>query len=56
MFGVVPKTLWQRRMAADDENRILLGLNTVVVRTGKHTVVIEDRDREQAVAKDACDS
>jgi len=41
MFGVVPKTLWQRRMAADDENRILLGLNTVVVRTGKHTVVIE---------------
>jgi glyoxylase-like metal-dependent hydrolase (beta-lactamase superfamily II) len=41
MFGVVPKTLWQRRMVADDENRILLGLNTVMVRTGKHTVVIE---------------
>jgi glyoxylase-like metal-dependent hydrolase (beta-lactamase superfamily II) len=41
MFGVVPKTLWQRRMAADEENRILLGLNTVVVRTGRQTVVIE---------------
>ena len=41
MFGVVPKTLWQRRMPADEQNRILLGLNTVVVRTGKHTVVIE---------------
>lgn len=41
MFGVVPKTLWQRRMAADEDNRILLGLNTAVVRTGKHTVVIE---------------
>jgi glyoxylase-like metal-dependent hydrolase (beta-lactamase superfamily II) len=41
MFGVVPKTLWQKRAAADEQNRILLGLNTVVVRTGKHTVVIE---------------
>jgi glyoxylase-like metal-dependent hydrolase (beta-lactamase superfamily II) len=41
MFGVVPKTLWQKRIAADADNRILLGLNTAVVRTGKHTVVIE---------------
>jgi glyoxylase-like metal-dependent hydrolase (beta-lactamase superfamily II) len=41
MFGVVPKTLWQKRAPADDLNRILLGLNTVVVRTGKHTVLIE---------------
>jgi glyoxylase-like metal-dependent hydrolase (beta-lactamase superfamily II) len=41
MFGVVPKTLWQKRIPADEENRILLGLNTTVVRTGRHTVVIE---------------
>jgi glyoxylase-like metal-dependent hydrolase (beta-lactamase superfamily II) len=41
MFGVVPKTLWQKRVQADDENRILLGLNTIIVRTGKHTVLIE---------------
>jgi glyoxylase-like metal-dependent hydrolase (beta-lactamase superfamily II) len=41
MFGVVPKTLWQKRTAADEQNRIVLGLNTVVVRTGKHTVLIE---------------
>jgi len=41
MFGVVPKTLWQKRTPADEQNRILLGLNTVVVRTGKHVVVIE---------------
>ncbi|HUZ97709.1 MAG TPA: MBL fold metallo-hydrolase [Edaphobacter sp.] len=41
MFGVVPKTLWQKRAPADELNRILLGLNTVVVRTGKHTVLIE---------------
>jgi glyoxylase-like metal-dependent hydrolase (beta-lactamase superfamily II) len=41
MFGVVPKTLWSKRTPADDENRILLGLNSTVVRTGKHTVLIE---------------
>ena len=41
MFGVVPKTLWEKRASADALNRILLGLNTVVVRTGKQTVVIE---------------
>jgi glyoxylase-like metal-dependent hydrolase (beta-lactamase superfamily II) len=41
MFGVVPKTLWQKRISADAENRILLGLNTLVVRAGKYTVVIE---------------
>ncbi|QNI31290.1 MBL fold metallo-hydrolase [Alloacidobacterium dinghuense] len=41
MFGVVPKPLWEKRAPTDDQNRILLGLNTVVVRTGKQTVVIE---------------
>jgi glyoxylase-like metal-dependent hydrolase (beta-lactamase superfamily II) len=41
MFGVVPKTLWQERIAANEDNEIVLGLNSVVVRTGKHTVVIE---------------
>jgi glyoxylase-like metal-dependent hydrolase (beta-lactamase superfamily II) len=41
MFGVVPKTMWQKRSPADEQNRILLGLNTAVVRTGTHTVVIE---------------
>lgn len=41
MFGVVPKLLWEKRAPADKENRILLGLNTVVVRTGKNNVAIE---------------
>jgi glyoxylase-like metal-dependent hydrolase (beta-lactamase superfamily II) len=41
MFGVVPKTLWQKRMPADEDNRVLLGLNTVVVRTGSAVVLIE---------------
>jgi glyoxylase-like metal-dependent hydrolase (beta-lactamase superfamily II) len=41
MFGVVPKPMWEKRAPADAQNRILLGTNTVAVRTGKHTVVIE---------------
>src|ERR1700742_4794188 len=41
MFGVVPKPLWEKRAPADEQNRILLGLNTVIVRTGKQTIAIE---------------
>jgi glyoxylase-like metal-dependent hydrolase (beta-lactamase superfamily II) len=41
MFGVVPKTMWSQRIPADHQNRILLGLNTVIVRTGQATVLIE---------------
>jgi glyoxylase-like metal-dependent hydrolase (beta-lactamase superfamily II) len=41
MFGVVPKPLWEKRAPADELNRILLGANTVIVRTGRHTVAIE---------------
>ena len=41
MFGVVPKLLWEKRAPADEQNRILLGLNTVIVRTSQHTVAIE---------------
>src|SRR5579875_186365 len=41
MFGVVPKPMWEKRTPADAQNRILLGTNTVIVRTGKHTVAIE---------------
>jgi glyoxylase-like metal-dependent hydrolase (beta-lactamase superfamily II) len=31
MFGVVPKTLWQRRIAPDDRNRIPLGMRCLLV-------------------------
>ena len=41
MFGVVPKALWQQRMPADEQNRVRIGLNCVVVRAGGKTVLIE---------------
>src|SRR5919109_1845648 len=40
-FGIVPKVLWQKRVHADELNRVSVGLNSVLVRTGKHTVLIE---------------
>ncbi len=51
MFGVVPKPMWEKRAAADAENRILLGLNTVVVRTGSAVVVIETGIGNKQTAK-----
>ena len=41
MFGIVPKPLWEKRATPDQENRILLGTNVLVIRDGKRTVVIE---------------
>ena len=40
-FGVVPKVMWERKVKADEKNRVPTGLNSVVVRTGRHTVLIE---------------
>jgi glyoxylase-like metal-dependent hydrolase (beta-lactamase superfamily II) len=40
-FGVVPKVMWSRKVAADDKNYITAGLNTLVIRTGKQTVLVE---------------
>jgi glyoxylase-like metal-dependent hydrolase (beta-lactamase superfamily II) len=40
-FGVIPKVMWSRKMTADDNNRITSGLNSLLVRTGKETVLIE---------------
>jgi glyoxylase-like metal-dependent hydrolase (beta-lactamase superfamily II) len=40
-FGVVPKVLWQRRLPADEMNRISGGMNSLLVRAGKHTVLVE---------------
>jgi glyoxylase-like metal-dependent hydrolase (beta-lactamase superfamily II) len=40
-FGVVPKTLWSKRLPADDNNRVLSGLNSVLIRTGEKNILIE---------------
>ncbi|HEX2093995.1 MAG TPA: MBL fold metallo-hydrolase [Longimicrobiaceae bacterium] len=41
MFGVVPKPLWERRIPADERNRIPLGLRCLLVETPDELVLIE---------------
>jgi glyoxylase-like metal-dependent hydrolase (beta-lactamase superfamily II) len=41
MFGVVPKVLWERRLPADDRNRVGLSLRPLLVRTGTEHVLID---------------
>jgi len=40
-FGVVPKSLWSKRVTADEQNRVAAGLNSLLVRTGEKNVLIE---------------
>jgi glyoxylase-like metal-dependent hydrolase (beta-lactamase superfamily II) len=45
-FGVVPKVMWSRKLAADDKNYVTAGLNSLLIRsehprTGKQTVLVE---------------
>jgi glyoxylase-like metal-dependent hydrolase (beta-lactamase superfamily II) len=40
-FGVIPKVMWEKRMKPDQHNRLHAGLNSLLVRTGSHNVLIE---------------
>jgi len=40
-FGVVPKIMWSRKVAADEKNYVQAGLNSLLIRTGKQTVLVE---------------
>jgi glyoxylase-like metal-dependent hydrolase (beta-lactamase superfamily II) len=41
MFGVVPKPLWERRIAADERNRIQLGMRCLLVEHDVGLVLID---------------
>jgi glyoxylase-like metal-dependent hydrolase (beta-lactamase superfamily II) len=41
MFGVVPKTLWSKTQAADDQNRIEAGFNCFVVEAAGQRILID---------------
>jgi len=41
MFGVVPKTLWERKFPADAQNRIRLATNCLLVRGPGFTLLVE---------------
>jgi len=41
MFGIIPKVMWEKRIAPDERNTIPLATNSLLVRTGKQNVLIE---------------
>lgn len=41
IFGVVPRPVWERYFHPDERNRIRLGLNCLLVRTGRENVLID---------------
>ena len=54
IFGVVPKTLWSRKIPADELNRIPLAFNCYLIQTGAHHILIETSggDKQDARARE----
>ena len=40
-FGIIPKSMWSKKVQADENNLVPVGLNSIVVRTGKQAILIE---------------
>ncbi|HYN14450.1 MAG TPA: MBL fold metallo-hydrolase [Terriglobales bacterium] len=41
LFGIIPRALWSKKVACDEKNRVVLGLNSLLIRGGKQTVLVE---------------
>ena len=41
MFGIIPKPLWEKKIPADDKNRIPMGTNCLLLRDGQRTVLVD---------------
>src|SRR5215510_5860554 len=40
-FGVVPKVMWSKKTVADDRKFVAAGLNSLLIRTGQHNILVE---------------
>jgi glyoxylase-like metal-dependent hydrolase (beta-lactamase superfamily II) len=41
MFGVIPKSLWSRKIEVDERNLFTSGMNSLLIRTGKQNILVE---------------
>ncbi|HLZ10201.1 MAG TPA: MBL fold metallo-hydrolase [Chloroflexota bacterium] len=41
MFGVVPKTMWERKLKPDDRNRVLMALRCLLLRVDGRTILVD---------------
>ncbi|MFB3904395.1 MAG: MBL fold metallo-hydrolase [Acidobacteriota bacterium] len=52
MFGVVPRVLWEKKATPDEKNRIRLGLNCLLIRTGSYNILIDTGCGEKYTEKE----
>ncbi|MGH9392104.1 MAG: MBL fold metallo-hydrolase, partial [Vicinamibacteria bacterium] len=53
MFGVVPKVLWEKKLPADEKNRVLLATNCLLVRGPDFVAIVESGLGEKWGAKES---
>jgi glyoxylase-like metal-dependent hydrolase (beta-lactamase superfamily II) len=53
MFGVVPRPLWERKLPADERNRVLLGMNCLLIRSAGKWILVETGAGDKWDAKHA---
>jgi glyoxylase-like metal-dependent hydrolase (beta-lactamase superfamily II) len=41
MFGIIPKPLWEKKIPADEQNRIPMATNCLLLQDGKKTVLVD---------------
>jgi hypothetical protein len=41
MFGIVPRTMWEKKMVPDERHRLKFACNSLLVRAGGETVLVE---------------
>jgi glyoxylase-like metal-dependent hydrolase (beta-lactamase superfamily II) len=41
MFGVVPRTMWERKLKPDDRNRVLMALRCLLLRVDGRTILVD---------------
>lgn len=41
MFGIVPKTIWEKKMVPDEKNRLAFATNSLLLRANGQTVLVE---------------
>ena len=41
MFGIIPKPLWERKIPADDKNRIPLAARCLLIRSGGRVIIVD---------------
>jgi len=51
MFGVIPKPLWEKKMAPDARNRITLAMNSLLIRTAGKRILVETGAGDKMPAK-----